>query len=109
MNNLSLLNFVVIIKNYSKHKLHVTDHPGSSINTSDVFLLEDIYSESWPGHSGCFNLFLGAFAKLCRATISFVMSVHLSVWNNSAPTRRIFMKIKIYLFFETLSRKFKFH
>ena len=39
--------------------------------------------------------FLGAFAKLQKATISFGMSVRLSVspfvWN-SAPTRRIFMK-----------------
>jgi len=39
---------------------------------------------------------LGAFAKLRKATISFVMSVrlsgHPSVWNNSTPTGRIFMK-----------------
>jgi hypothetical protein len=37
-----------------------------------------------------------AFAKLCRATISSVMSVRLSVrpstWNNSAPIGRIFTK-----------------
>jgi hypothetical protein len=30
-------------------------------------------------------------------------------WNNSAPTRRIFMKIHIWVFFENLSRKFKFY
>jgi len=41
--------------------------------------------------------FLGAFAKLGRAIISFAMSsvrpsVRLSAWNNSAPTRQIFMK-----------------
>jgi len=40
--------------------------------------------------------FLGAFAKLRKATISFVMSVCpsvcLSAWNNSAPALRIFMK-----------------
>ena len=34
--------------------------------------------------------FLGAFAKLPKATISFVMSV--CPQNNSAPTGRIFMK-----------------
>jgi hypothetical protein len=38
-------------------------------------------------------MFLGAFTKLRKATISFVMSVRLSVrpstWYNSAPTRRI--------------------
>ena len=42
-------------------------------------------------------LFLGAFAKLRKATISFVMSVlrpsvYLSAWNNSAPTCRISLK-----------------
>ena len=35
-------------------------------------------------------VFLGAFAKFRKATISFVMcvclSVHLSAWNNSHPT-----------------------
>jgi hypothetical protein len=33
-----------------------------------------------------FNEFLGAFAKSRRATVSFVMSVRPSAWNNSAPT-----------------------
>jgi len=34
--------------------------------------------------------FLGALAKLGKATISFVMSVCLYAWNNSAPIGRIF-------------------
>jgi hypothetical protein len=38
---------------------------------------------------------LGTLAKLLKATISFVMSVRLSAWNNSAPTERIFMKLYI--------------
>jgi hypothetical protein len=37
--------------------------------------------------------FLGGFAKLREAIISFVMSVRPSTFNNSAPTRRIFIKI----------------
>jgi hypothetical protein len=37
-------------------------------------------------------LFLGALAKLRKATISFVMSVCPSEWNNSAQTKRVFMK-----------------
>jgi hypothetical protein len=37
---------------------------------------------------------LGAFAKLRKAAISF-MSVCLSVWNNSAPSGRILMKLDI--------------
>jgi hypothetical protein len=46
------------------------------------------------------SYFLGPFAKLRKATISFVMSAHLfvrpsvrpSTWNYSAPNGRIFMK-----------------
>jgi len=42
---------------------------------------------------------LGAFEKLRKATISFVMFVRLSVCpsarNNSAPSGRIFMKFDI--------------
>ena len=48
-------------------------------------------------------LFLGAFAKLRKATISFIMPllspVSLSAWNNSAPSRRIFIKFDIWEFF----------
>jgi hypothetical protein len=40
-------------------------------------------------------LFLGEFAKLRKATISLVMSVHPSAWKNSANTGRIFMKFDI--------------
>ena len=40
-------------------------------------------------------LFLGAFAKLRKATIIFVMSVRPSAWNNLASTGRIFMKFYI--------------
>jgi len=59
-----------------------------------------------------FPLFSGVFTKLRKATVSFVMSVrlsvHLSAWNNSALTGRIFMKF-IWVFFENLSRMFNFH
>jgi len=53
------------------------------------------------------NSFLIAFAKLRRATISFVMSVRLSVWNNSTPTGRFFMKFYIWYFFKNLTSHFK--
>jgi hypothetical protein len=49
--------------------------------------------------------FLGVFANLRKATISIVMSVRLSAWNNSAPTGRIFMKFDILGFFENLLDK----
>ena len=42
-------------------------------------------------------LFLGPFAKLRKAFISFVMSSHPPAWNKPEPTG----------FFEDLSRKFK--
>ena len=53
---------------------------------------------------------LGAFAKLRKATIRFVMSGRLSAWNSSAPTGggRILMKFGIRDFFENLLRKLKF-
>jgi hypothetical protein len=59
------------------------------------------------------SAFLCAFAKLRKATISFVMSacpsVRLSTWNNSAPTGRILRKLDIWDFLKNMSRKFKFH
>jgi hypothetical protein len=44
--------------------------------------------------------FWGAFAKLRRASISFVMNVCLSAWNDSAPTGRIVMKFYVWVFFQ---------
>ena len=41
-------------------------------------------------------LFLNAFAKLRKATISFVMSVCPSEWNNSAPTGRTLINLSIF-------------
>jgi hypothetical protein len=39
------------------------------------------------------SVFLGAFAKLRKVTISFVMSVRSTVCNNSAPTERILINL----------------
>jgi hypothetical protein len=50
------------------------------IETSAAGLLPDV------------SVFLGTFAKLRKATISFVTSVRLCAWKNAAPTGRIFMK-----------------
>ena len=58
------------------------------------------------------SIFLGALAKLRKATISCVMSVrpffHLSAWNNTAPIVRIFMKFGTGVFFENLLSEFQF-
>jgi hypothetical protein len=53
--------------------------------------------------------FLGAFAILRKASISFVMSVCLSAWNTSASNRRTFTNFDIWISFENLSRKFMLH
>ena len=53
--------------------------------------------------------FFGAFAKLWKATVNFVMSVCLFAWNNLSPTGRIFMKFLFVNFFLTLSKILKFH
>jgi len=51
--------------------------------------------------------FSGAFTKQGKATVNLIMSVRLSVWNNS-KTGRIFIKFDIGIFFKKLPRKFKF-
>jgi len=54
--------------------------------------------------------YLGAFAKLRKATISLVTpNVCPAAWNNSVPTGRIFMKFDIGIFLANLSRKFTCH
>jgi hypothetical protein len=62
---------------------------------------------SWVALSGPFEPittyhFLGAFAKLRKATINFVTPVRPSAGKNSAPTGRIFMKFDTYVFFSKI-------
>ena len=59
-----------------------------------------------PWHKGSGRL-LGSFSKFRKATIGFVMSGP-STWKNSVPTESIIKKSYIWVFFENLSRKFKF-
>jgi len=49
--------------------------------------------------------FLGAFAKLRKPTINFVVSVRLSAWNNSTATGKIFIKFEISVFFRKFVEK----
>jgi len=55
------------------------------------------------------TVFLRAFAKYRKATISFVVSVRPPAWNNSAFTGRVSMKFYIWACLENLSRKFEFN
>ena len=61
--------------------------------------------------NSCFSIvraFLGAFAKLREATISFVLSVCLygTTW---LPLGRFSWNLIFCIFFKNMSRKFKFH
>jgi len=56
-----------------------------------------------------FQIFLGAFAKLRKTTVRFVMSLCRSAWNISVPTEQILMKFGIGMCVESLSRKPKSH
>ena len=62
--------------------------------------------EHCEGSADQFFFFYGALAKSRKATIIFVMSVRLTVRPHG--TGRIFIKFDIGVFFENLSRKFKF-
>jgi hypothetical protein len=53
-------------------------------------------------------LILGAFTKLRKATVSFVISLLPSARNNSTLTCQIFMKLEVWVFSENLLRIFEF-
>jgi len=55
-------------------------------------------------YKGALYLYL-FFASLRKAIYSFVMSVRLSVWNNSVPNGRILMKFDIRVFFRKSAEK----
>ena len=58
----------------------------------------------------CITSVLGVFAKLRKATVSFIMSVRPSAWNNSAPTGQILIQFYVWaFFFKNASREFKFN
>jgi hypothetical protein len=58
---------------------------------------------------GLLEWFLGTFPKLEQSAVCFVMSVQPSTWNISALIGWIFMKFNIWVVFENLSGKFRFH
>jgi hypothetical protein len=51
------------------------------------------------------RLLFGAFAKFRKATISFVMSVRLSAWQNWSATGRVLMKCDFGVFLQNISTK----
>jgi hypothetical protein len=64
----------------------------------DLHLTSDVESET--SHL----TFLGFFAKLRKTTISFVVLVRPSAWNNSTPTGRILMKSDFVIFRKSVEK-----
>jgi hypothetical protein len=67
------------------------------------FLQRDVNSSLWALAHNCEK------RVLASSCLSVNPSVCMSAWNNSAPTEWIFMKFDIWVFLDTLSRKFNFH
>ena len=113
--NLSFISFI-----YGKHH-HWTNALG--VESCQMFSAHDWFSNSrsrkhfytGAGEKIWFlwmRQFIGAFVKLQKATISFVIclaSVFVYAWGKSAPTGRILTQFDIWPTFENLSRKFNFH
>ena len=49
--------------------------------------------------------FLGVFAQLLNATVSFVMSVHLPAWNSSASAGWSFMNFDVVGYFSKICQE----
>ena len=57
-----------------------------------------------------FSLTHGGRQRLLDSSCLFVCSsVRLSAWKSSASNKRVFIKLEIWVFFENVSRKSKFH
>jgi len=48
-------------------------------------------------------------SKIAKTSISLIISICVSTWNNSDHTGQIFMKFDIWVFSNDLSRKCKFN
>jgi hypothetical protein len=106
-NLLSTYTSVVMIV---KGMFKCCEHLGCDLNSHSLtYYNYTFWSDEWILPSPFFvRCFLGTFLKFWKASVSFVLSVQPSTWNNSALTEWIFVKFNIWVFFQTLSRKFKF-
>jgi hypothetical protein len=73
-----------------------------------VTVITQLTSKKWHNCTGSM-LLLGAFVKLRKVTIRFIMSVRPSTFHSSAPNGWIFMKFNTWVFLKNLSQKFVFH
>ena len=100
--------------NKTRHQLHYTQFLLCVMVTLLWLWLRnpkftEVGTEPTPTGSTNSIVYVYVFRRVCKkmrkATIRFVMSVRPSVWNNSAPARRILMKLYIYTCFEICRRK----
>jgi len=91
--------FIPLCYNNNKTKTKRYYHISYGLQTIKASILQGPMSSFYARSQSCEKWLL---ASSC-------LSVRPSAWNNSAPTRRIFMKFNIWVFFENLSRKFQFH
>jgi hypothetical protein len=101
--------FYLFYPPHSITNLTVTDTAAVPAAHSIAYYHHTLLSRLQVSHISIYIGVLDAFAKLRKATLSFVKSVFPSALRNSAPTGYIFMKFDIWVFFENLSREFKFH
>jgi len=93
-----------------KHPLFSSaEHHRHNQSNQTQYCIHSYHQNNGPTNKIIFNnQFLGAFVIFLKATVSFVMSVSPSAWNDLVSTERIFMKFDIWVRFENLSRKFSF-
>ena len=82
--------------------------PLSEPQIAQVLYLLASFAVTTPCFFACFTPLLGCFAKLRKATISFVMPVYPCVRMEQLGDHLTYFH-EIEYFFENLSRKFKFH
>jgi len=58
----------------------------------------------WGRGADLFGLLKRGNAKLRKVTISFIISVCLSPWNNSTPTGQLFMKFDFIIFLKFVEK-----
>ena len=111
-NGMACLSYVKLQRETTRHPCLDNRYEGHDWNMSEELLPWSTFfrSISLRKFVGVYsNLRFWHVRKIAKASTSFIMSVRVSAWNNSASTGRIFIKFYIWWFFENLSRKFEFH
>jgi hypothetical protein len=80
----------VLCSNYIKYSVYLCANPWL------IYESQDLTIENFTFGLQCvYILFSGGFAEFLKVTVSFIMSVRPSAWNNQATTEGILIKIEI--------------